>query len=88
MASPETKSALADGVHIAWQSFGSGAVDLVYVPGWFSNVSTFNAAQVSQRHGAAPGEPPVSPNSVTARSRLTASVPCPDQPMAAQVALS
>lgn len=38
MEVPETKYAIADGVHIAWQAFGSGSSDLVFVPGWFSNV--------------------------------------------------
>jgi pimeloyl-ACP methyl ester carboxylesterase len=38
METPETKYALSQGVHIAWQSFGSGSTDLVFVPGWFSNV--------------------------------------------------
>lgn len=35
---PQTRYALANGVHIAWQAFGSGPVDVVFVPGWFSNV--------------------------------------------------
>ena len=35
---PETRYAVSEGVHIAWQVFGTGSVDLVFVPGWFSNV--------------------------------------------------
>jgi class 3 adenylate cyclase len=38
MEAPETRYALANGVHIAWQAFGSGSTNLVFVPGWFSNV--------------------------------------------------
>lgn len=38
MDAPETKYAVTDGVHIAWQAFGSGPVDVIFVPGWFSNV--------------------------------------------------
>jgi pimeloyl-ACP methyl ester carboxylesterase len=35
---PETRYALSDGVHIAYQVVGDGPFDLVYVPGWVSNV--------------------------------------------------
>ncbi len=36
---PETRYAkTVDGVHIAYQVFGEGTVDLVYVSGWISNV--------------------------------------------------
>lgn len=35
---PETRYATSEGVHIAWQVFGAGPVDVVFVPGWFSNV--------------------------------------------------
>jgi pimeloyl-ACP methyl ester carboxylesterase len=35
---PETRYALSDGVHIAYQVVGTGPFDLVYVPGWVSNV--------------------------------------------------
>lgn len=35
---PETKYAVTNGAHIAWQAFGSGPVDVVFVPGRFSNV--------------------------------------------------
>jgi len=38
MDTPKTNYAVSDGVHIAWQVFGDGPVDLVFVPGWFSNV--------------------------------------------------
>ncbi len=38
MDAPETRYAVSEGVHIAWQVFGAGPVDLVFVPGWFSNV--------------------------------------------------
>jgi pimeloyl-ACP methyl ester carboxylesterase len=35
---PETRYAVSDGVNIAYQVLGSGPFDLVYVPGWVSNV--------------------------------------------------
>jgi pimeloyl-ACP methyl ester carboxylesterase len=35
---PETKYARSDGVHIAYQVFGRGPQDLVYVPGWASHI--------------------------------------------------
>jgi class 3 adenylate cyclase len=37
-AIPETRFAHAGGVDIAYQTFGSGNVDLVWVPGWISHV--------------------------------------------------
>jgi pimeloyl-ACP methyl ester carboxylesterase len=39
VARPETRYAkTADSVHIAYQVVGTGPFDLVYVPGWVSNV--------------------------------------------------
>ena len=38
MDRPETRYAVSDGVHIAYQVVGTGPFDLVYVPGWVSNV--------------------------------------------------
>jgi pimeloyl-ACP methyl ester carboxylesterase len=35
---PETRYADSDGVSIAYQVVGSGPIDLVFVPGWLSNV--------------------------------------------------
>lgn len=35
---PETRFAHAEGVDIAYQTFGSGVVDVVWVPGWISHV--------------------------------------------------
>ncbi len=35
---PETRYAHSGGVSIAYQVFGSGPFDLVYVPGWISNI--------------------------------------------------
>jgi len=35
---PETKYAKSYSVNIAYQVFGSGAIDLVYIPGWISNI--------------------------------------------------
>jgi pimeloyl-ACP methyl ester carboxylesterase len=35
---PETRYAVSDGVNIAYQVVGDGPFDLVYVPGWVSNV--------------------------------------------------
>jgi len=36
--SPGTRYALSGGVHVAYQVVGDGPLDLVYVPGWVSNV--------------------------------------------------
>lgn len=38
---PQTKYARSGEVNIAYQVFGAGAVDLVVVPGWISNIDTF-----------------------------------------------
>lgn len=38
MEIPETRYARSGDVNIAYQVFGAGAIDLVYVPGWVSNV--------------------------------------------------
>ena len=38
---PETRYARNDGVHLAYQVFGAGAVDLVLVPGFISHVELF-----------------------------------------------
>ncbi|MDH4113093.1 MAG: adenylate/guanylate cyclase domain-containing protein [Actinomycetota bacterium] len=39
MGAPQTRYAKTrDGVHIAYQVAGTGPVDLVYVPGWISNI--------------------------------------------------
>ncbi len=38
---PETQYARSGDVHIAYQVFGEGDVDLVYTPGWVSNVELF-----------------------------------------------
>jgi pimeloyl-ACP methyl ester carboxylesterase len=35
---PETRFARADDVDIAYQVFGSGPIDLVWVPGWISHI--------------------------------------------------
>ncbi|MBC2844392.1 alpha/beta fold hydrolase [Winogradskyella flava] len=35
---PNTKYAKSGEVNIAYQVFGSGAIDLVYIPGWISNI--------------------------------------------------
>ena len=41
MQIPETRYAkTVDGVHVAYQVFGAGPTDIVYVPGWISNVET------------------------------------------------
>ncbi|HJP65339.1 MAG TPA: adenylate/guanylate cyclase domain-containing protein [Actinomycetota bacterium] len=37
---PPTKYAKSGDVHIAYQVIGDGPIDLVWVPGWFSNVET------------------------------------------------
>ena len=38
MSAPETRYAKSGDVNIAYQVVGEGAIDLVYVPGWVSNV--------------------------------------------------
>ncbi len=38
---PETRYARAGSIHIAYQVFGDGPVDLVFVPGWVSHVDVF-----------------------------------------------
>ncbi|MEM8891170.1 MAG: alpha/beta hydrolase, partial [Bacteroidota bacterium] len=35
---PKTKYTKSGSINIAYQVFGSGPVDLVYVPGWVSNI--------------------------------------------------
>ena len=35
---PETKYAKIDGVHVAYQMFGSGPINLVLAPGWISHI--------------------------------------------------
>jgi pimeloyl-ACP methyl ester carboxylesterase len=35
---PQTRYALSNGLSVAWQEFGSGDIDLVYIPGFVSNV--------------------------------------------------
>jgi hypothetical protein len=40
MSGPETRYARTeDGFHIAYQVAGEGPVDIVFIPGWFSNVT-------------------------------------------------
>ena len=38
---PETHFAENDGVSIAYQVFGEGPRDLLYIPGWISNLDLF-----------------------------------------------
>jgi pimeloyl-ACP methyl ester carboxylesterase len=38
---PETHFAENDGVSIAYQVFGDGPQDLIYIPGWLSNLDIF-----------------------------------------------
>jgi len=38
---PETNFAENDGVSIAYQVFGDGPQDLIYIPGWLSNLDIF-----------------------------------------------
>jgi class 3 adenylate cyclase len=41
MAAPETKYARSGDLHIAYQVVGDGPVDLVWVPGWISNIDHY-----------------------------------------------
>jgi pimeloyl-ACP methyl ester carboxylesterase len=56
---PETHFAENDGVSIAYQVFGDGPQDLIYIPGWLSNLDFFWAAgslgiaEVESDHGMA-----------------------------------
>lgn len=38
MTKPKTKYAKSKDINIAYQVFGSGQVDLIYIPGWVSNI--------------------------------------------------
>jgi pimeloyl-ACP methyl ester carboxylesterase len=40
-ALPSTRYAKSDNVHVAYQVFGGGQIDLVYVPGFVSNIETY-----------------------------------------------
>ena len=41
METPRTRYLEHDGVKIAWQVFGDGPAELLFVPGWVSNVDLF-----------------------------------------------
>jgi pimeloyl-ACP methyl ester carboxylesterase len=41
MAAPETMYARSGGLHIAYQVVGDGPIDLVWVPGWISNIDHY-----------------------------------------------
>lgn len=41
MEPPRTRYLEHDGVKIAWQAFGDGPAELLFVPGWVSNVDLF-----------------------------------------------
>ena len=41
MAVPVTRYAKSGDVHIAYQVFGSGATDLVFVPGFISHIENY-----------------------------------------------
>ncbi len=50
MDAPETRYVTrADGVNIAYQVVGDGPPDLVFVPGWFSNLDLFWQLPASRR---------------------------------------
>ena len=38
---PEIRYAKSGDVHIAYQVFGDGSVDLVYIPGFISNIENY-----------------------------------------------
>ena len=38
---PETRYAKSGDVHVAYQVFGSGPIDLVFVPGFVSHVENY-----------------------------------------------
>ncbi len=41
MDAPQTRYVERDGVKIAWQVFGDGPAEILFVPGWVSNVDQF-----------------------------------------------
>ena len=41
METPRTRYVERDGVNIAWQVFGDGPAEILFVPGWVSNVDLF-----------------------------------------------
>lgn len=41
MATPDTHFLEHDGVNIAWQVFGEGPAEILFIPGWVSNVDQF-----------------------------------------------
>ena len=41
MAAPETRYARSGDLHIAYQVVGDGPIDLVWVPGWISNIDNY-----------------------------------------------
>jgi hypothetical protein len=40
MGRPNTRYAKSGDIHIAYQTVGDGPIDVVWVPGWFSNVES------------------------------------------------
>jgi pimeloyl-ACP methyl ester carboxylesterase len=38
---PKTRYAKSGNVHVAYQAFGNGDIDLVFVPGFVSNIETY-----------------------------------------------
>jgi hypothetical protein len=38
---PQTRYVDRDGVKIAWQVFGDGPAEILFVPGWVTNVDLF-----------------------------------------------
>jgi hypothetical protein len=42
---PETRYAKSGDVHVAYQAFGEGSIDLVFVPGFISNSSIIGTTQ-------------------------------------------
>ena len=53
---PETRYAkTADGVHIAYQAFGDGPVDILFVLGWVTHLELSGPSRGS--HASSPGSP-------------------------------
>ncbi len=41
MAAPITRYAKSEGVHVAYQEFGDGPINLVFVPGFISHIENY-----------------------------------------------
>ncbi len=60
METPATRFVEHDGVNIAWQVFGDGPAEILFVPGWVSNLDLFSQYPYGTRiAGTAPRANPL-----------------------------